>query len=324
MDITLNYLKEVFGTNIKTEYGKFYDAFPMYLAERYKFYFIKLPTEDKSYVLVKSLKKQDININQMKKQMKQIYTYSESVPVFVFESLRLSQRNVLIRNEIPFIQPNNQIYIPNIMINLSQKEIVAKEYAEEFSIAAQVTYIYLLLNNIKETNAPRLALEIPYSKITLNRALSELVSRELLYTEGNATRKMYKTIERKEMWEKGKKYLFNPVEKVFYANYGLSCRDFFISGETALSRLGTTLNESMIGFFATTSENIKNLDENSLVNKYDLVSDNYLVIEQFKYNPAFLSTSHYIDVISLYAQLKDSDDERVQIALEELLEEIYD
>lgn len=321
MDNTLNYLKEIFGTNIKSEYGKFYDTFPMYMTERYKFYFIKLPTEDVSYVLVKPLRKQDININQIKKQIKQIYNYSEAVPIFIFESLRLSQRNMLIRNKIPFIQPNNQIYVPNIMINLSQKEVVEKEYAEEFSIAAQVTFIYLLLNNIKETNAPRLALEIPYSKITLNRALSELVSRELLYTEGNATRKKYKTIGRREMWEKGKKYLFNPVEKVFYANYGIKRSSFFISGETALSRLGTTLNESMIVFFATTSEIIKSLDKNYFINKYDIISEKYLVIEQFRYNPSFLSTSHYIDIISLYAQLKDSNDERIQIALEELLEE---
>jgi len=324
MDITLNYLREIFGTTIKTEYGKFYNAFPMYMTERYKFHFIKLPTEDTSYVLVKPLRKQDININQIKKQIKQIYNYSESVPVFVFESLRLSQRNVLIRNQIPFIQPDNQIYIPNIMINLSQKEIVAKEYAEEFSIAAQVTFIYLLLNDIKETNAPRLAMEIPYSKITLNRALTELVSRELLYTEGNATRKMYKAIARYEMWEKGKKHLFNPVEKVFYANYNLDHRGLFISGETALTRLGTILNDSVIRFFATTSEKIKNIDENCLVNKYDIVSDHYLVIEQFRYNPGFLSKSNYIDIISLYAQLKDSDDERIQIALEELLEDFYD
>ena len=324
MEKTLNYLQEIFGVNIRTEYGKFYNAFPMYMIERYKFHFLKLPTEDTSYVLVKPLKKQDININQIKNQIKQIYSHSKSVPIFVFESLRLSQRNTLVRNQIPFIQPDNQIYIPNIMINLSQKEIVAKEYAEEFSIAAQVTYIYLLLNDIKETNAPRLSMEIPYSKITLNRALAELVSRELLYTEGNATRKIYKTIEKDEMLEKGKKFLFNPVDKVFYANYDLDHRDLFISGETALSRLGTMLNDSTIVFFETTSEKIKSLDENCLVNKYDIVSDNYFVIEQFRYNPGFLSKTNYIDIISLYAQFKDSDDERIQIALEELLGDLYD
>ena len=38
-------------------------------------------------------------------------------------------------------------------------------------------------------------------------------------------------------------------------------------------------------------------------------------------NTHFLSTSHYIDIISLYAQLKNSDDERIKIALEELLKE---
>jgi len=207
------------------------------------------------------------------------------------------------------------------MILLNQKEIVQKEYAEEFSIAAQVVYIYLLLHEIKETNAPRLAERIPYSKITCNRALAELVSRKLIYTEGNATRKMYKVLHKEELWSKGRRYLFNPVEKVFYADHRLKHSDLFISGETALSRLGTSLNGPMIGSFATTAEKIKAMDQTCFINRYDIAAENYLVVEQFKYDPAFLSMSRYIDIISLYAQLKDSDDERIQIALEELLEE---
>lgn len=324
MEKTINYLKEIFGTGIRSEYHKFSDALPMYMVERYKFYFIKLPFENKTHVLVKPLSKQEININQIKKQIKQIFSYTESIPIFVFDSLRLSQRNVLIKNRIPFVQPNHQVFIPDVMINLSEREIYEKNYAEEFSIAAQVTYIYLMLNNIKETNAPRLALEIPYSKITLNRALSELVSRELLYTVGNATRKMYRTHNKKQMWEKGKEFLFNPVDKVYYTNYRLNHHDLFISGEFALSRLGTVLNEPMTGIYATTSEKIKNMDKSCFIDKYDIICDKYLVVEQFKYNPAFLSQSHYIDVISLYAQLKDNGDERIQMALEELLEEIND
>ncbi len=320
MDNILKYLNEIFGS-VKTEYTKFYDAFPMYMMERYQFHFIRLPKNTQSYVLVKALKKQEININQLKKQIKQIYAYSESMPIFVFESLRLSQRNMLVQNQIPFVQPDNQIYIPSVMINLSQKEIIQKEYAEEFSIAAQVTYIYLMLNDITETNAPRLAMEIPYSKITLSRALAELVSRGLVSTEGNATRKLYKTIDKAVLWEQGKKYLFNPVEKVFYSKYNLDHRGMFISGETALARLGNSLNEPMVGYYAASSEKIKSMDVSCFINKYDIMTDEYLTIEQFKYNPRFLSTSHYIDIISLYAQLKDSDDERIQIALEELLEE---
>lgn len=322
MENTINYLRKIFGKEIRTEYNKFYNTFPMYMTERYKFHFIKISNDEKSYVLVKTITKQGINIVQLKKQMKQIYNYSNSVPVFVLDSLRLSQRNVLVQNGIPFIQPENQIYIPTIMINLSQREIIQKEYTEEFSIAAQVTYIYIFLNYIKETNAPRLAEEIPYSKITLNRALAELVSRGLLYTEGNNTRKIYKTIERNEFWENGKKHLFNPVEKVFYISSKKDYNDLFISSETALARLGNSLNESMIGFYACSSETIKSINKEDFINQYDIVNDNYLTIEQFRYNPRFLSKNNYVDVISLYAELKDSNDERIQIALEELLEEV--
>lgn len=324
MENTLNYLKEIFGVTIKIEYHKFYNAFPMYMTEKYNFHFIKFPNDENSYVLVKPKIKIELNIIQLKKQMKQIINYSKSTPIFIFDSLRLSQRTMLIQNQIPFIQPYNQIYIPKIIINVREREIVEKEYAEQFSIAAQVTYIYLLLNDIKETNAPRLAMEIPYSKITFNRALAELVSRGLIYTEGNATRKIYKIINKKEFWKKGKQYLFNPVEKTFYSNFSLSIQDLLYSGETALSNLETNLNEPNVKWFAASSEKIKNMNKKFFINKYEINTENYTVIEQFKYDPCILSTTKYIDIISLYAQFKDNEDERIQLALEELMEEYDD
>lgn len=324
MEKTLDYLREVFGVTIKTEYAKFYNAFPMYITEKYNIHFVKLPNDENSYVLIKPKIKIELNIIQLKKQMKQIFNYSNSTPIFVFESLRLSQRTTLIQNQIPFIQPYNQIYIPKVIINLREREIVEKEYGDEFSIAAQVTYIYLLLNDIKETNAPRLAMEIPYSKITFNRALAELVSRGLIYTEGNSTRKVYKIIDKKELWKKGKQYLFNPVEKTYYSNSSILVEDLLYSGETALSNLETNLNEPNVKYLAASSEKIKNINKNLFVNRYEINRENYTVIEQFKYDPIFLSTTKYIDIISLYAQFKDNEDERIQIALEELLEEYDD
>ena len=313
------YLKELFGPLLKINENTNMNEFPMYMVERYQFVFIEI--EQRPYVLVNEYKKQDLNINQLKKQMSQIYDYSKSFPIFVFESLRLSQRNVLLQNHIPFIQTHYQIYIPNVMIDLKHKELFNKEYAETFSIAAQVTYIYILLNHVTETNAPRLAMEIPYSKITLNRALAELVSRKLLYTQGGATRKIYKTINRKELWEKGKQFLFNPVEKKYYCRLEDNKQDLFISNEYALSILGNEIVEPSIKTYAVSNEQLKNINEKDFLNKYDLYTDDYMILEQFKYNPAFVSKSDTIDIISLYAQLKDDDDQRIQIALEELMEE---
>ena len=66
MNKTLNYLKEIFGNDLKTEYNKFYNAFPMYMSERYNFHFISVSGDINSYVLVKPIKKIDINITNLK------------------------------------------------------------------------------------------------------------------------------------------------------------------------------------------------------------------------------------------------------------------
>jgi hypothetical protein len=49
---------------------------------------------------------------------------------------------------------------------------------------------------------------------------------------------------------------------------------------------------------------------------------NYSIVEIFRYEPKILAQGNYIDVISLYAQFKDEKDERVQIELESLVDEI--
>ena len=96
------------------------------------------------------------------------------------------------------------------------------------------------------------------------------------------------------------------------------------SGETALSNLETNLNEPNVKWFAASAEKIKNMNKKFFINKYEINTENYTVIEQFKYDPCILSTTKYIDIISLYAQFKDNEDERIQLALEELMEEYDD
>lgn len=65
--------------------------------------------------------------------------------------------------------------------------------------------------------------------------------------------------------EEGKGISFNPVEKVFYSTYNLCHEGLYISGETALARLGTSLNVPSTFFYATTSERIKSIDKKSLL-----------------------------------------------------------
>jgi hypothetical protein len=46
------------------------------------------------------------------------------------------------------------------------------------------------------------------------------------------------------------------------------------------------------------------------------------LIEVWDYDPALLSKSKYVDMLSLYLSIKDSSDDRTQIELEKLLNKV--
>lgn len=319
MNSAIGYLKSIFGNKITFLYNEYERNMPLYLNERFVFVKFKISGYDNKYILTQPKEKIDIKINTIRKQISQIKKFADCIPVMVFDELRLTQRNALIQADFPFIVPNYQIYIPNVMFNLIEKDVIKKEYNLEFSVPTQVVFIHLLLNDIKEMNARKLLNDLPFSVATINRSLNELVARELLYTVGSNTRKIYRTIVKKEFWNKGKEFLFNPVAKTYYIKNKIN--DFLMSNELALARLSWSLNESRLSYYAVNANEINEIDDKMFIDKFNLFDDEYCVLEQFKYDPNILSNSQYIDVVSLYAQFKDSKDERIQIALDEIIGE---
>ena len=320
MHNVINYLKSVFGNKITFLYNEYEKNMPFYMNEQFVFLKFTVDGNNNKYILVKPNKKIEIKINTIRKQIKQIENYSKCFPIIVFDELRLTQRNALINAGFSFVVPNYQIFIPDVMFNLVEKDVIKKEYDAVFSVSTQVVFIYMLLNDVVETNARRLINNLPFSASTMTRSLNELVERGLLNIDGSNTRKIYKTIGKSDFWEKGRQFLFNPVSKTYYTKLNVDFGKMLISNETALSKLSESLNESRIVYYAAESEEIKSI-RNYFVSQYNIFDDNYCIIEQFKYNPHILSNSDCIDVISLYAQFKDCKDERVQMALDEIIGE---
>lgn len=322
MEQTIIYLKSVFGDSVKIEKFNQTDLLPMYLIQKFELSKMLISNQNANYILLKPKEKSDLKITAIKKQLEQIAKHTMCAPVLIFNALRTSQRNALIQANISFVVPYKQVFIPNVVMNLSEKEAINRDYGNEFSIAAQVVFAYLLLKDITETNAHQLVETLNYSIATLNRALTELAYRRLLKIEGRNTRKNYKRLDKKAYWEKGKKFLFNPVAKSYYVKRMQRKENMFRSNELALTRLSSMLNESTITYYAVSAETLKDIDKSEFLNQYDIFDYNYSVIEKFRYNPALLSNSNYIDIISLYAQFKNDTDERIQMELDELLEEV--
>lgn len=315
----VRYLRTIFGPNMFIEEYHSHRNLPMYMIDNYQMLRLQLGADN--FILVESKEPIKVNTTTIKKQMSQVQKYTSMQPVLVFSNLRLSQRNALIQSGIAFIVPEKQLYIPRFVMNLSEVETVAEEYGEKFSVATQVVFSYLLLNQIKETNAHRLSEKLHYSVAAINRALKELCYRKLLNTIGNGTRKRYTICSGTEFWYKGKDYLFDPVKSRQYVTMDFNHHEFLMSNDLALSRL-SSLNGGKISFYASSAQDFKNIDKSCYLDEYDVFDYNYCVVEIFRYDPKILANGNYIDEISLYAQFKDSKDERVQIEIESLVNEI--
>ena len=94
-----------------------------------------------------------------------------------------------------------------------------------------------------------------------------------------------------------------------------------MSNDLALSHF-SFLNSKNINYYASSVQDFKTIDKEKILNKYDVFDHNYNIVEIFRYDPKLLTQGNYIDVISLYAQFKDDKDERVQIEIENLVNEI--
>ena len=314
-----SYLRTMFGTQMILEEYHTYGNLPMYLTENYLLSKLQIGTT--VYLLAKPKDAIKINVDTIKKQFTQLQKYTNLQPVVVLENLRLSQRNALIQAGIAFVVSEKQLYIPNFAMNLTETESAAQEYGEQFAVATQVVFSYLLLKQIKETNAHQLSEQLPYSVATVNRALKELCYRKLLRTEGNSTRKQYIISSGTEFWKKGKLYLFDPVKTQRYVRLNFGHHGFQMSNDLALSRL-SMLNGKNINYYASSARAFKTIDKEKILNEYDVFDHNYCIVESFRYDPKLLAKGNYIDVISLYAQFKDDPDERVQIEIESLVNEV--
>ena len=282
---------------------------------------------ENTYILAEYKEKQDLFIENIEKDITQIKRLTNRDPVFVFNWLRLTQRENLIKNKISFVVPETQIFIPYPPIYLTESEAREKTATDEFKKSTQVVFAYLLLNNVDNINAHRLAERLGYSVPTMNRALNELVDKGLLIQNSNGTRKKYLIPNKRDYWEFGKKFLFNPVSGSYLflkERVNMDDNRLYKSGDTALSEYSDDFDENSNHekHYACHSKVFSEMHNNNYPKTIEFSMRSFVLLESLVYDPAFLSKDDKIDPVSLYAQYLDKHDERVEMALDKIFEVI--
>lgn len=261
-------------------------------------------------------------------QLQQVEARCGRPVVFVREQLDAFQRKRLIELNTAFVIPGNQMYLPELAIDLREHFRARREIREHVSPATQATVIDLLLRPFgEEQNSTAIGKRLGYTKMTMSRTFNELDALKLAEIQHRGRQRVLNPPKsRRQLWIQAEPLLQSPVRSVHHISRRsgagtLIGTDGLISGLSALSLYSMIEAPKTPAVAVNSKQWLKLVD---VMPPIEVHPDEYdaLAVEVWTYDPALFSTPHVVDRLSLYLSLKHVRDERVELALEEMLEQM--
>ncbi|ESW38271.1 MULTISPECIES: hypothetical protein [Pseudomonas] len=306
---------------------------PYTIRDSYKTYELSMPMGKSSALNMMLLVSRDEvaypGIVKLQKHIELVHKATKQVVVYVCRSLSVQDRRSLITHQVNFIQPSFQMFIPEMALDLRESFRLRREQSEVAALlpAAQAMLLSCLYAGKTDeayftTNA--LLGGLNYSRVTLSKAVEQLTSLEVITPAKSDLH--WKTYAFNgtpaEVFRKAKQYLRSPVRKRvgITRNTLPMAPGVCLAGETALAKY-TMLAEPKQAVWGMTKKVFNDmlaLDAFKVIDSLDGIEE---WVEIWTY-PS-LTERHYIaDAASLYLSLDENPDERIQIALDELKEQV--
>jgi hypothetical protein len=240
-------------------------------------------------------------------------------PVLVLPDLPAWQRNRLIRLHVSFIVPGRQLYLPSLLMDLREHFPVERTHTALLSAPAQLVVLaHLQTGSLDGKSLAVLASRFSYSRMTMTRIVRDLENAGACRTTTEDRKKSIAfQYSGKQLWDYLRDRLSTPVKRLISVPRHGKETVLYRSGISALEHYttlaGGTQKQYAIG--PRLWEKLK-----PLVLPIDPGNDEQITAEVWRYEPAGLSRTEYVDPLSLYLSIDAGEDERVEKAREELLE----
>ncbi len=314
------YLGLTLHDSIKVEDTDSTISVPTFLDRSYRFYETRIA--DIQCVIIAAREDTATPAN-IAKHVSLVRSIVNAIVIFATPSLSAHNRSRLIDQSVPFIVPGNQLYIPDLAMDLREYFRAPKPKSSEgLSPAAQAVFFrYLLRLDDFATTPKAIAARLRYSPMSIGRAFDDLVAVGLAKTEKRGKERHIQFGEnRQELMETARPLLRSPVRSVKHIGSNYPVPDLKLAGETALAKL-TNLSPPRTESFAVVSSDWKAIAETFKLIEVQEYEARF-TIETWSYNPIGLSDGPVVDPLSLYVQFRDYRDERISMAAESLLERL--
>lgn len=310
------YLLETLKVDIEIRKWKNQSGLPFFLIDSYDFYETTLFNQ--ACLLMIGHQNGENTPGIIRRHQEQIQKKWNGSIIYVQTTLSSYNRKRLIEHHVSFIIPGNQMYLPECGIDLREhflKTHIKKDSG--FSPSTQTVVIYALLRKTNEKlTASMLADNLEYTLMTMTRALNELKAAGIgeFYREGREH--FWICLDKKTLWKQAKQYFQNPIKKKILINDHL----FKISaGLSALSHF-SQLAPPTIPVFAIGLRQWRLLKES--IEEAPSSEEAIAELEIWNYDPELFAKDGCVDPISLYWSLKKSNDERIELCIEEMMEKM--
>jgi hypothetical protein len=316
------YLQETLGIAPKARAWTGVAKLPYFLQDAFDVRELKLL--DRQLLLAIDRQPNTLGLASIRRQMDALRHHAGLPVVYVTGALASYERKRLIEQKVAFIVPGNQLYLPELGIDLREYFRRSPDAPDgALSPATQAMLVAVLLREPRcaEWQPAEVVRNLGYSAMTLSRTVKELTATGIavLHTEGRARwLQMERTAA--ETWDHAKPFLRSPTKRRFWAKPtpAWSAPNVRLAGLSALARYSMLAEPAWpIYAISPTQWKTATLAGMAILPEHLPGACEW---ELWHYSPALVPDSDTVDPLSLTLSLQGNSDERIQLALDELRE----
>ena len=322
------YIKDILGITLHPKpisKGEL-DHLPLYIRETYKIYFAQI--FDQPVILAMINEDSEFSISQIEKHMNLIGTSLGATAVLVSDNMTAINRRRLIEKRINFIVPGKQLFIPHKFLDLRESFTEQKDRESSRKLLPSAQYILLyhlqpLYNKeqLTDRSFKELAGLLGYTQMAITNAVDNLRLLGLCEVKGIKEKSIRFEHGKQELWNTAQPYLINPVFKRIYVDEKPELS--MLHSNLSALHVYSELNPSSQEYYAIGKASYFELEKNSMLINENGYEGRYC-LEVWKYYPMNLEQvitgENVVDPLSLYLSLKDTHDERIEMALNQIIE----
>lgn len=321
------YLKETLDLAVEPKLEKRRSNIPFFLRELYTLYGIAL--HGKFYVLAVARQSENTTPAALRKHLEHLEKQLECPCIYVDENASSYNRKRLMKHKVQFVIPRRQIYLPSVGIAWQDRSRHSPDShaVTRFTPSTQTVLLYALTQRKRQFFPLQLAKALKYSSMTMTRALNELESMRLGKTMRKGKERWFTfSYDALSLWKQIEPLMQNPVKKRIWLNVKDNLAEK-IKKKCALASISALSKFSMVSSskcqtYAMSSALWKNFEHLNGIQVLPIDEEANIEIEIWHYDPMLFAKKGMVDEFSLYLSLRETQNERVEMALEKMIENI--